>query len=68
MVQGLGQKALTAEGLGSIPGLRNRIPQTVCRGQKKKKIRNLLPLECIPFNVVYHFPLVVLDFVCIFGF
>ena len=36
--------------------------------KKKKKIRNLLPLECIPFNVVYHFPLVVLDFVCVFGF
>ena len=38
VVQWLGLHAFTAEGLGSIPGQRTKIPQAASRGQKKNKI------------------------------
>ena len=37
MVQWLGLCAFTAEGLGSIPGRRTKIPQVEQQGQKKRK-------------------------------
>ena len=37
MVQWLGLPALTAEGLGSMPGQRTKIPQAAWHGQEKKK-------------------------------
>ena len=36
-VQWLGLRALTAKGLGSVPGPGIKIPQATRRGQKKKK-------------------------------
>ena len=36
-VQWLGLRALTAEGLGSIPGQGTKIPQVTWCGQKRKK-------------------------------
>ena len=36
VVQWLGFRAFTAEGLGSIPGQGTKIPQAVQRGQKIK--------------------------------
>ena len=37
MIQWLGLGAFTAEGTGSIPGWRTKIPQAAWCGQKKKK-------------------------------
>lgn len=37
VVQGLGLCALMAEGLGSIPGCKTKIPQDAHHGQKKKE-------------------------------
>ena len=39
VVQWLGLHAFTAEGLGSIPGQRTKIPQAASRGQKKQDTR-----------------------------
>ena len=41
VVQCLGLCTFTAEGLGSIPGRPNKIPQIMCYGQKKKRKRKL---------------------------
>ena len=41
MVQGLGLRAFTAEGAGSIPGQETKIPQAVWHGQKKKIYKSI---------------------------
>ena len=41
VVQWLGLRVLTAEGLGSIPGQGTKIPQAVWHGQKKKKVHKV---------------------------
>ena len=40
MVQWLGLRAFTSEGVGSIPGWGTKIPHAMWRGQKKERERD----------------------------